>query len=67
MTLQRPRKDANQKLQSVGVLARVVRIDEGGVGHEFVTTEALLAARSLDVMPNQGTNSKELDKFLEAG
>ena len=67
MTLQRPRREGKQKLDSVAVLARVVRIDEGGVGHEFVTTEALRAARSLDVMPSQGTNSKELDRFLEAG
>lgn len=67
MTLQRPRAEGKQKLESVAVLARVVRIDEGGVGHEFVTTQALRAARSLDVMPSQGTNSKELDRFLEAG
>jgi hypothetical protein len=67
ITLQRPRPPGEQKPESVGVLARVVRIDEGGVGHEFVTTEALKAARSLDVMPSQGTNAKELDRFLEAG
>jgi hypothetical protein len=67
MTLQRPRKESRLERDSVGVLARVVRIDEGGVGHEFVTTEALMAARSLDVMPSQGTNWKELDSFLEAG
>jgi hypothetical protein len=67
MTLQRPRRSDRRKPDSVSVLARVVRIDEGGVGHEFVTTEALRAARSLDVMPSQGTNSKELDRFLEAG
>jgi hypothetical protein len=66
MTLQRPRREDRLARDSVGVLARVVRIDEGGVGHEFVTTEALMAARSLDVMPSQGTNWKELDKFLEA-
>jgi hypothetical protein len=67
MTLQRPQTEDRQKPDSVGVLARVVRIDEGGVGHEFVTTEALTAARSLDVMPSQGTNWKELDKFLDVG
>jgi hypothetical protein len=67
MTLQRPRPEGKQMLESVAVLARVVRIDEGGVGHEFVTTQALRAARSLDVMPSQGTNSKELDRFLQAG
>ncbi len=67
MTLQRPRTEDRQRPDSVGVLARVVRIDEGGVGHEFVTTEALKAARSLDVMPSQGTNWKELDRFLDAG
>ncbi len=60
MTLQQPASRA----KTVSVLARVVRIDEGGVGHEFVTTEALMAARSLDVMPSEGTDWRELDIFL---
>ncbi|MGA9584847.1 MAG: PilZ domain-containing protein [Terracidiphilus sp.] len=67
MTLQRPVRDRRKKRGSISVLARVVRIDEGGVGHEFVTTEALMNARSMDVMPSQGTDWQELDRFLEAG
>jgi hypothetical protein len=31
-----------------------------------VTTEALMNARSMDVMPSHGTDWKELDRFLEA-
>ena len=65
MTLQRPGSDGGKrKRESLSVLARVVRIDEAGVGHEFVTTEALRSSRSLDVMPSQGTNWRELDRFL---
>ena len=67
MTLQKPGSDRRSKRESVSVLARVVRMDEGGVGHEFVTTEALMHSRSLDVMPSHGTNWRELDKFLEVG
>jgi len=44
-----------------------VRIEEGGVGHEFVTTEALIHARSLEVMPSHGTDWRELDRFLDVG
>ena len=65
MTLQKPGSD--RKRESVSVLARVVRIDEEGVGHEFVTTEALMNARSLDVMPSHGTNWRELDRLLSVG
>lgn len=65
MTLQRQRSETNHKSESVSVLARVVRIDAGGVGHEFVTTEALVHARSMDVMPSHGTDWRELDKFLQ--
>jgi hypothetical protein len=67
MTLQRPVREAKPKRESISVLARVVRIDKDGVGHEFVTTEALMNARSMDVMPSQGTDWKELDRFLDAG
>jgi hypothetical protein len=45
-------------------LARVVRIDEGGIGHEFVTTEVLTHLRARDFLPQQGTNRKELERFL---
>lgn len=51
--------------KSIGVLARVVRIDEDGVGHEFVTTETLRQARARDVLPDRGTDPKELEKFLK--
>lgn len=72
MTLQRnPRPDGQQEVEgsgseSIGVLARVVRIDEEGVGHEFVTTEALRNVRTRDVLPQDGTNSKELERFLKS-
>ena len=65
MTLQRPPTEMKPKAESISVLARVVRIDEDGVGHEFVTTEALMHARSMDVMPSQGTDTRALDKFLK--
>jgi hypothetical protein len=64
MTLQRPSSEKKPTGESISVLARVVRIDESGVGHEFVTTEALIHARSMDVMPSRGTDWRELDKFL---
>lgn len=64
MTLQRPSSETKRKGESISVLARVVRIDEGGVGHEFVTTEALEHARSRDVMPSHGTDWRQLDRFL---
>lgn len=63
MTLQR--HDETRGKESIGVLARVVRIDDGGVGHEFVTTDALHALHSRDVLPKYGTDQKELEKFLE--
>jgi|GEM_PF-2350582 len=65
MTLQRPPTEMKPKAESISVLARVVRIDEDGVGHEFVTTEALKHAHSMDVMPSQGTDTRALDKFLK--
>jgi hypothetical protein len=64
MTIQKPGSNAKSKRETISVLARVVRIDEGGVGHEFVTTEALVNARSMDVMPSSGTDWRALDKFL---
>jgi hypothetical protein len=67
MTLVRPRADKKEERESISVLARVVRIEEGGVGHEFVTTEALIHARSLEVMPSHGTDWRELDRFLDVG
>ena len=65
MTLQRRAADEEEEHESISVLARVVRIDEDGVGHEFITNEALMGARSRDVLPDHGTNTKELDRFLQ--
>jgi hypothetical protein len=64
MTLQRHEGTKGSAKESISVLARVVRIDDGGVGHEFVTTEALRHVKSRDVLPQHGTNAKELEKFL---
>lgn len=64
MTLQRP-PDAQGAPEQISVLARVVRIDDGGVGHEFVTTEVLEALRARDILPEHGTDKKELAKFLQ--
>ena len=64
MTLERPRGTRGEKKQSIGVLARVVRIDEDGVGHEFVTTEDLRRIRTRHILPKQGTSKKDLDAFL---
>ncbi len=61
MTLQRP--DIHK---TISVLTRVVRIDDGGVGHAFITSEVLSGLRVRDVMPEHGTNQKELDDFLAA-
>lgn len=59
MTLQRPDIE-----KSISVLTRVVRIDDGGVGHEFITSAVLNGLRIRDVMPEHGTNQRELEEFL---
>lgn len=65
MTLQRGQSSEYQERQTIGILARVVRIDDEGVGHEFVTSRALLSVRTRDVLlPEHGTNEKELEEFL---
>ncbi len=64
MTLQRPDHNGQEGRRTIGVLARVVRIDEDGVGHEFVTSEALSRTRSQEILPEKGTSSKELERFL---
>lgn len=64
MTLQRP-SAITRDLRSISVLARVVRIDEDGVGHEFVTTEDLVALRSREIVPESGTNQADLESFLK--
>ena len=63
MTLEKPDLEKGDR-ESITVLARVVRIDDGGIGHEFVTTEALARLGALDLLPQQGTNRKELERFL---
>ena len=63
MTLERQDAELGEK-KSISVLARVVRIDDGGIGHEFVTTEVLANLRARDFLPQQGTNRKALEKFL---
>lgn len=65
MTLERD-DPAGAAKRSISVLARVVRVDEGGIGHEFVTTEVLARLNARDFLPTQGTNRKELDRFLAA-
>jgi len=65
MTLERQDAEYGEK-KSISVLARVVRVDEGGIGHEFVTTEVLKNLRARDFLPQQGTNRRELEKFLAA-
>lgn len=64
MTLQRPKEDEEGQRRSIGVLARVVRVDDNGVGHEFVTIEQLQGLRSFEILPEHGTKRKELQKFL---
>jgi hypothetical protein len=49
---------------SIRILARVVRVDKGGVGHEFVTTEALMHLGAREVIPDQGTDQRALERFL---
>jgi hypothetical protein len=63
MTLER-QNDEIEESESISVLTRVVRSDEGGVAHEFVMTEVLERLRVRDLLPEHGTNRKELEKFL---
>ena len=64
MTLEKPIPNTRNKKESIGVLARVVRIDTEGVGHEFVTTEDLRHIRTVHVLPKEGTSNKALKAFL---
>jgi hypothetical protein len=64
MTLQMSQHKAGAEKKSLSVLTRVVRIDEGGAGHEFVTTEFIRGLKSRDILPEQGTSRKDLEKFL---
>ena len=63
MTLERPIPERDEK-KSISVLARVVRVDDGGIGHEFVTSEALQRLHARELLHEQGTNRKELERFL---
>jgi len=63
MTLER-QNDTLEDMDSISVLTRVVRTDEGGVAHEFVMTEVLEKLRVRDFLPEHGTSRKELEKFL---
>lgn len=63
MTLEREDPRLGEK-KSISVLARIVRIDEEGIGHEFVSTEVLARLHTRDFLPQQGTNRKELERFL---
>jgi hypothetical protein len=67
MTLQRSHQEPGSGKESISVLARVVRIDDDGVGHEFVMTDTLRHMRIRDVLPEHGTNAKELERFLKQG
>jgi hypothetical protein len=63
MTLER--QDATRaEPKSISVLTRVVRVDDHGIGHEFVTREVLAKIHARDVLPQEGTNRHELEKFL---
>ena len=65
MTLQRPSLFKAGKNDSISVLARVVRVDEGGVAHEFVTTGSLDAKTwPRGVKPDRETDRLELYQFL---
>ena len=64
VTLQRPDKEEGNPRHSITVLARVVRIGPNGVGHQFVMTESL-KRRSLDLLPEKGTDGKALKRFLQ--
>jgi len=64
VTLQRPDKEEGHPRHSITVLAKVVRVDSTGAGHEFVMTESL-NRRTLDILPDQGTDRKALERFLQ--
>jgi len=64
VTLQRPDTEEGNPKHSITVLARVVRIGPDGVGHEFVMTESL-KRKSLDLLPDKGTDPKALKRFLQ--
>jgi hypothetical protein len=65
MTLQGPEQGRNGKPSlTIAILARVVRIDPKGVGHEYVLTESL-SRNGRDILPDKGTDKQALEEFLE--
>jgi hypothetical protein len=49
---------------TLAILARVVRIDSKGVGHEYVLSESL-NRNGRDILPDKGTDRQALKQFLE--
>ncbi len=64
MTLQRTDGDKEAPGQSITVLARVVRIDKRGVGHEFVMTRSL-NRKSGEMLLDDGADRRALARFLQ--
>jgi hypothetical protein len=65
MTLERPRASDDRAPESISILARVVRTDDEGAGHEFVTIEDLMALHTRDVLPPNATDRAQLESFLK--
>jgi hypothetical protein len=63
MTLQRSDKKEGHPMHSITVLAKIVRIDPDGIGHEFVFNE-MLNRNTRDILPDEGTDIRALQKFL---
>ena len=63
MTLQRSDKKEGHPMHSITVLAKIVRIDPDGIGHEFVFNE-MLNRNTRDILPDAGTDIRALQKFL---
>ena len=63
MTIQR-RDPETETEHSLTILARVVRVETDGVGHEFISKQALQAVHHRDLVPEAGTDIKALKTFL---
>ena len=50
-------------MHSLTVLAKIVRIDPDGIGHEFVFNETL-NRNTRDILPDSATDVRALQKFL---
>jgi PilZ domain len=64
MTLQRTDGDKEAPGQSIAVLARVVRIDKHGAGHEFVMTKSP-NRKSGEMLLDDGADRRALARFLQ--